>query len=195
MTQMIGRFNFHDFKLVTDDGGNIEFTASVLPESKCAVRQMVKEMRKEDKEFTSTITIKKNHRSLDQNALMWALLTIYADAQGGGRRGSIEPEDIYMQMLAKYGVAEFIMTLPEAKSALESAFRVVKQVDTRDYNGKEMAVFKCYYGSSKYDTKQMTDLIDGIFDELAQIGINVDTSRDVSGYYEDWNKYKKEILK
>jgi hypothetical protein len=186
-----GRFDFHNFKITTDDGGNIEFSASVSPESKYAVREMVKEMRREDKDYTATISIKRNSRTLDQNALMWALLTIYADAQGGGRRGSVTPEDIYYRMLEKYGVAAFIMTLPDAKPQLELAFRVVKQVDTRDYNGKEMTIFKCYYGSSKYDTKQMADLIDGIFDELAVIGINVDTSHDVSGFYEDWTKYKE----
>ena len=42
------------------------------------------------------------------------------------------------------------------------------------------------YGSSTYDTKQMGVVIDGIFDELAQIGVDVSTSRDVAGLYEDW---------
>lgn len=187
---MIGRLFFKNFRLAETDSGEIELTLSALPKCKYAVKQMVRDMRAKDKEFSATIDIRKHARSLDQNALMWALLTIYAEAQGGGRRGSVTPEDIYYRMLSKYGVAEFVMTLPEAEDALKSAFRVVSKVDTRFYNGKQMAVFKCYYGSSTYDTKQMSVLIDGIFDELAEIGVDASTSHDVATYYEDWREFR-----
>lgn len=183
---MIGRLFFRDFKLLEADNGECELLLSVPRESVYSARAITKELRSKESDYMATIERKKRKRSLDQNALMWALLTIFADAQGGGRRGSVEPEDIYMQMLSKYGVAEFIMTVPEAEQTLRNAFRVIKRVDTRDYNGKEMAVFKCYYGSSTYDTKQMTGLIDGIFDELAVIGIDASTSREVQKYYKDW---------
>lgn len=185
---MIGRLYFKDFRLVESDSGECELVLSVPKESKYAAKAIIKELRNKDGEYMATIELKKRKRSLDQNALMWALLTIYAEAQGGGRRGSVQPEDVYMQMLSRYGVAEFVMAVPEAEKTLKNAFRVVKKVDTRDYNGKEMAVFKCYYGSSKYDTKQMTGLIDGIFDELALIGIDASTSRDVQAYYKDWKE-------
>lgn len=188
---MIGRLFFKSFRLAETDSGDIELTLSVLPECKYAIKQIAKDMRSKDSDFTATIDVKKSKRSLDQNSLMWALLTIYANAQGGGRRGSVQPEEIYMQMLSKYGIAEFIMTVPEAEEALKNAFRVVLRVDTRIYNGREMAVFKCYYGSSTYDTAQMSQLIDGIFDELSRIGIDASTSREVAGYYEDWRNFKK----
>lgn len=183
---MIGRLYFRDFRLIESDSGECELVLSVPKESVYAAKVITKELRNKDTEYMATIELKKRKRSLDQNALMWALLTIYAQAQGGGRRGSLQPEDVYMQMLSKYGVAEFIMTVPEAEETLKNAFRVVKKVDSRTYNGKEMAVFKCYYGSSTYDTKQMSDLINGIFDELAQLGIDAETSKQVQAYYQDW---------
>ena len=33
--------------------------------------------------------------------------------------------------------------------------------------------------------------IDGVFDELALIGVDAQTSRQVSDYYEEWNSYKE----
>lgn len=185
---MIGILNFKDFRLIESDSGECELVLSVPKESTYAAKAITKSLRERGAEYTAKIELKKNKRSLDQNSLMWALLTIYAEAQGGGRRGSVKPEDIYMRMLSKYGVAEFIMTVPAAEETLKNVFKVISKVDTRDYNGKEMAVFKCYYGSSTYDTKQMSDLINGIFDELSIIGIDASTSRDVQAYHKDWKE-------
>lgn len=189
---MIARFNVVSLRLTTDDDGNMEAALAVSPDSRYAARQAVKTLKTyPKKEFTVKFDLKKNPRTLDQNALMWKLLTIYAEVLGGGRRGSVQPEDLYIRMLEKYGVAVFVMTLPEARPELEAAFRAVKEVDKRDYNGKELTVYKCYYGSSKYDTKDMSQLIDGIFDELAAHGVDVATSGKVAIYYEDWQKYKE----
>lgn len=183
---MIGRLNFDKARMSIDENGKTELTLTVSNESKYNVKRILQTIRDSDKKPTAVFDFLKNKRTLNQNSLMWELLTIYADTLNGGRKGGIMPEDLYIQMLAKYGVAEFIMTVPQAENTLKNAFRVVKKVDVRDYNGVEMAVFKCYYGSSKYDTKEMANLIDGIFDELAELGVNADVR--VVDYYEQWQK-------
>ena len=183
---MLGVLHFSDVSMRSDEQGNIELVLAVAPESRYNVKPFIESVRRRNENFTGSFDVRKNKRTLDQNALMWRLLTIYADAINGGRRGGITPEDLYMRMLSKYGIAEFLMVLPEAEDTLKEAFRVVQKVDTRMYNGVEMCVFKCYFGSSKYDTKEMSNLIDGIFDELAEIGIDASTSVEVSEYYKDW---------
>lgn len=183
---MLGVLHFTDAEMLFDEDGNAELLLSVHSDSKYNVKPFLEAVRRNGKEFTATFDTRKRRRTLDQNALMWKLLTIYADALNGGRKGGITPEDLYMRMLSKYGVAEFLMVLPEAENALKNAFRVVLKVDVRTYNGVQMNVYKCYFGSSKYDTKEMTDLIEGIFDELAQIGIDANTSIEVSEYYKEW---------
>jgi len=192
---MIGRFNFKDFKMVTDDGGNIEFTAAVSPESKYAVRQMVKAMRQETKGFTITIDIKKNHRSLDQNALMWALLEIMAQSMNGGRTGGIESWDCYLAMIEKYGSGAVPMQIEKsAFEALKKMYRAVKHYEELDFvndKGNTIYTVKAFVGSSQYDTQQMKNLIDGIFDELATMQIDVGTSREISAFYDDWRNYKE----
>ena len=183
---MLGILHFTEAQMRTDEKGCIELSLKVAPDSRYNVKPFLEAVRRNNKEFTGSFDVKKKKRSVDQNALMWRLLTIYAEALNGGRTGGITPEQLYMRMLSKYGVAEFLMVLPEAEDALKDVFRVVQKVDTRLYNGVEMCVFKCYFGSSKYDTKEMKNLIDGIFDEIAEIGIDANTSIEVSEYYKDW---------
>ena len=183
---MLGVLHFTDATMRTDEKGNVELCLKVSKDSKYNVKAFLDNVRRNGKDFTGVFNLRKSKRSLDQNALMWRLLTIYADALNGGRVGGIAPEEIYMQMLSKYGIAEFLMVLPEAENTLKEAFRVVRKVDTRDYNGVEMNVYKCYCGSSKYDTKEMTNLIEGIFDELSQLGIDANSSYEVSEYYKEW---------
>ena len=187
---MLGIIHFDNAEMRTDEKGNIELVLSVAADSKYNVKPFLERARENGKNFTGTFDLRKNKRTIEQNALMWRLLTIYADAINGGRKGGTTPEEIYMKMLSKYGVAEFLMVLPEAEPTLKDVFRVVVKVDTRLYNGVEMNIYKCYYGSSKYDTKEMSELIEGIFDELAMIGIDASTSVEVSEYYKEWrNSY------
>lgn len=182
------KFHFTGARLITDDSGNMELSLSISPQSKYNVHQIAREIK--GVECTATVTEKKKSRSLDQNNLMWALLTIYADAENGGRKGGTQPEDIYYRMLSKYGVAEFLVIPCDAVEGLKRAYKETVVIDDAviERNGKRTPAkaVKCLIGSSQYDTKQMTQLIDGIFDELAVIGVDASTSREVSDYYTEW---------
>ena len=61
--------------------------------------------------------------------------------------------------------------LPEVENDLKQLYRVVKKMDERISNGKTTYIYKCYYGSSKYDTQEMTSLIETTLDSLAELGI------------------------
>lgn len=72
---------------------------------------------------------------------------------------------------AKY---DYIACLPEAERMLKENFRAVKFIKKVDLNGKEGNAYKCFIGSSKMDTKEMSLLIDTIFD-IAE-AVSVDTT-------------------
>ena len=99
-------------------------------------------------------------------------------------------------MLNKYGVAQFIHIEAEAVDTLKSLYRDVKIIDdvviVRGGKRTPAKLVKCIVGSSQYDTLQMSQLIDGVFDELAAIGVDVNTSREVADYYDQWLCYKEE---
>ena len=102
------------------------------------------------------ISFKKYHtnRSLQQNAMMWNIIQSIAEETQN------DEMDIYTEGLEKADCSyEYLMILPEALESVKKAFRAVKILENRDYNGKQMLVVKCFIGSSKYDTQEMTRLI------------------------------------
>ena len=192
---MIGLLHIDTAGVRTGADGNTYVILRVADESKYSVKGVIKDIQQSNKDVTVTFDYRKNYRSLDQNALLWKLLTIYADAIGGGRHGDVQPEEIYYQMLNKYGVAQFHVVLKEAVDMLRALYRDVKVIDDAVVvrNGKRTPakVVKCIVGSSQYDTSQMSQLIDGVFDELAAIGVDVHTSREVGDYYDQWLQFKE----
>ena len=68
------------------------------------------------------------------------------------------------------------MVLPDAVEELKKCFRAVKVLEYRQYNGKDMAVVKVYSGSSKFNTKEMSVLIDKALQIASEYGISIDIS-------------------
>ena len=55
--------------------------------------------------------------------------------------------------------------------------------------GEQTAVqMLCYYGSSTYDTKQFSRLLDGVISEMEEIGIETPTSEQMRRSLEQWEK-------
>lgn len=187
---MIGLLHIDKTGLRTDDDGNLYVIMKVKPESRYNAKAILQDIKQSNKDVTATFSFKKNHRSLDQNALLWALLTIYANALGGDQT----PEDIYYQMLDRYGVAKFLVMEEAAVNELKALFKDTKIIDDavvmRQGKRTPAKLVKCIVGSSNYDTGEMTQLIDGVFDELAALGVDARVSREVSEYWEEWSKFK-----
>lgn len=121
--------------------------------------------------LTLTVEPERKGRSISQNRLMWALLTIMADAYNVGRTGGVTPEDCYLEMLEKYGAKVDYLEIPaSALDILRSCYRLVHVVEILDGN---RCTVKCTQGSSTFTTAEMKNLIDGIFDRLAEMGVNV----------------------
>lgn len=55
-------------------------------------------------------------------------------------------------------------------------------------------VLACYHGSSAYDTKEMSQLIDWLIDEAKGIGIDVISDADRALLLEDWHEVKKKTV-
>lgn len=111
-------------------------------------------------------------RTLNQNALLWELIGQICEAENGNKA---ETEDIYIQLIEESGASvDFLMTLPECEEDLKKVFRVVKAVDKREYKGKEMIIFKCFVGSSNFDTKQMSILIDKTIERAERDGLEIE---------------------
>ena len=131
--------------------------------------------------LTVTVEPERKGRSVQQNRMMWALLTIMADAYNAGHTGGVTPEDCYLEMLEKYGAKVDFLEVPGgALDILRGCYRVVHVVEILDNN---RCTVKCTQGSSTFDTHEMKQLIDGIFDRLAEMGVNDPL---VTAYWQEW---------
>lgn len=109
-------------------------------------------------------------RSLDANAYLWVLLDKLSDKIGTPRM------ELYIQALKDYGTFEYVPLREKDIHLAEAYYRIVidrRTEKVKDINGieEELHLLQCYKGSSKYDTKEMSRLIKGVFDDCIQSGV------------------------
>lgn len=98
---------------------------------------------------------KKTTRSLQQNKLLWELIHKIAKQQNQ------DDMEIYCALLERAdALSDYIITATEMEDALRKTFRGVKFIRKQIVNDKECNIYKVYIGSSKMNTKEMTELLD-----------------------------------
>lgn len=127
----------------------------------------------QDKEITAILKEFKSSRSIEQNDMLWGVITQISDKVNGSHREE-DLLNIYSTLLQRANIKrEYIRTLPQAENILKESFRAVIEVPNsrKIENGKETVGYWVYYGSSKFDTKEMTELIDIALDLATEVGI------------------------
>lgn len=125
-------------------------------------------------------------RSLDSNSYMWALLDKLADVLHTTK------EELYIQKVREIGMfKDFRLTEDEAKT-----FRVAweklgtgwstEQIDY-DKDGERLMI-RAYYGSSTYNTKNMSRLLDSIVEDCKEQDIETLSERELSLLKEEWGR-------
>ena len=121
---------------------------------------------------------KRKKRSNDANALCWKLCTEIANVLRADK------ESIYLDMLKKYGQSDIVSVLSSV--AVKGYFKYYDEFGKGTVNGKEFTHYKVYKGSSEYDTREMSILIDGIIDEAKSLDIEVISEREKTLLLEEW---------
>ena len=128
-------------------------------------------------------------RSLDANAYLWALCSKIANAVHSSK------EEVYEEMLNKYGVfyrdddGYVVVTV---KSNVD-----MKKIDGhwKFCGGSSDGKFHSYMmlkGSSSFDTKEMSDLLEGVVSEAKDLGIDTETDKEHQAMLEEWGRrYEK----
>lgn len=120
------------------------------------------------KEYVIELKEPRTKRSIQQNKYMWALIHQIA----GHEDMNQDEVEVYTLALEEAN-AKFIYLLgtPEAEDELKKNFRAVRVVRPTIENGKEFIVYKCFIGTSKMDTKEMTKVLDIIIAWAEELGI------------------------
>jgi hypothetical protein len=130
--------------------------------------------------YDADLKIHREKRSLDANALFWKAAALIAE------HISSDKDSVYLQLLSRYGVFTHVVVKPEAVHQFKMEYRLCEELGPVTVNGKAGIQLRCYFGSSTYDTKQMSRLIDGALSELKEMGIDFVPESDISKAKEEW---------
>lgn len=119
-------------------------------------------------------------RSLDANAYLWVMLQKMSESLLSDKWS------MYLQMLKKYGQFTYIVVKPNAVEGVKKQWRECEEIGEIDVNGTKAIQMLCYYGSSTYDTKEMSVLIDGVVSECQELGIDTISPEEIRQMKERW---------
>ena len=148
-------------------GGECELLLT-LPQNewKAIVKLMEDFKAKADKAWQVEIAVKKKKRSLDANAALWKMLSMMA-----GKLNTTKDE-LYLEMLDRHGVFTHIVVKPNVVNRVKQEWKTVRELGEITINGKPGIQLQCYFGSSTYDSKEFSILLDGVIQEAKEIGID-----------------------
>ena len=126
-------------------------------------------------------------RSIDANAMLWACMGEIATAM----TPPADKWDVYLMMLKRYGKYTYICVKPNVVEAMKKQWRECEVVGEIDINGKEAVQMLCYFGSSTYDTKEFSVLLDGVVSEMVEMGLQPPPSKDMQRALEQWERAKR----
>lgn len=111
----------------------------------------------------------KDSRTLRQNNLLWAIISDI-DKKINGIPSEVTRWELYIQGIEEVG-AEFEDVIIPRKSLkiFKGAFRAYKVLQEQG----DKILLRCFIGSSKFDTKQMGDLIDYFIKKASELGITI----------------------
>lgn len=133
-----------------------------------------------DKDTVYDVKIDKHRekRSLNANAYLWKLVTEIGNVLNKSK------EEVYLQMLIDYGQSEMVSILSEID--VKGYFKYYKLAGTSILNGKEFNHYKIYKGSSEYDTKEMSILLNGVVQEAKNLGIKTKDDIELERLIKEW---------
>lgn len=128
------------------------------------------------------ITIKRKQRSLDANAYLWALLGEMA------RVLYTDKDELYLQMLERYGVFTHIIVKPQAVEKVKAEWKAARELGPVTINGQTGIQLQCYFGSHTYDTREFSCLLNGVIDECKGLGIETRSDAELDSMLEEWGR-------
>jgi nitrogen regulatory protein PII-like uncharacterized protein len=87
-------------------------------------------------------------------------------------------------MLKRYGQSEIVSVLSSID--ITGYFKYYDIAGTSTLNNKEFTHYKCFKGSSEYDTREMSILIDGIVSEAKALGIETLSKEELENLKNSW---------
>ena len=134
------------------------------------------ESLEDNKEYVCEIKQHRQKRSKNANSYMWELIGQLS------QKMNKSTEDIYRNYIKEFGIFRDIEIQPDAVKTLKhiwSAYGLgwfCEEVDTVN----EKTTLRLYYGSSSYNTKQMSNVIDAVIQDCKALDIETMTPEELA---------------
>lgn len=144
------------------------------------------------KTLTVEVKVKRNTRSNNANSYCWALCTEIAKVIRSSKH------EVYQQAIRSIGAFTPNLIREDAVERYTEHWQshgvgwLVENMGRSSFPG--YVVLACYHGSSAYDTKEMSQLIDWLIDEAKNVGVDVISDADRALLLEDWHEVKKKAV-
>lgn len=178
-------FKSQKCRLQYTEEGKAEFTFTTQLSHSQAQKQAqeIKDILFNGKELTIEVKQHRERRSLDSNSYLWVMVTKIADVMSKDKGRIYTKEEIYIEMLKRYGQSEkqLISVVSEAADMIYRATNNhCVEVGTGEANGKQFTHFRILIGSSQYDTQSMAKLINGVVQDAQELGIDTLTPNEIA---------------
>lgn len=126
-------------------------------------------------------------RSLDANAYCWVLCDSIAKALTG-EGATVTKEDVYKDAILNIGTFEPMIIQEKAFENFKRIWEkqglgyLVQEVSRKD----KCVRVNCYYGSSSYDMKEMSLLIQLLIDLAKEVGVETRPQAEIDSLLEAW---------
>ena len=134
--------------------------------------------------WAAKIAKKRNQRSLDANSYMWVLADKIA------KEIKSTKEAVYRKAIRDVGVWE---DRPIRNDAVPTSLERWERIglgwfgeEVRESKLEGYKILRFYFGSSSYDTKEMSRLVDWIVEEAKELGIETATPEEIAKMKDLW---------
>lgn len=141
-----------------------------------------------DQEITFSIKKRSTPRSINANNYAWTLMEKLAVAVKSDK------DSVYEEMLRRYGTGETYTDEDGKECKVLFSLRegippdlVAKhyaEIGTGYVEGKKFIHYRAIKGTSEYNTKEMSDFLEGVISECRELGIDTDTPESILKYKE-----------
>ena len=132
-------------------------------------------------------------RSRNANSYCWLLCDKIASKLGG----SYTKEDIYRRAVKDVGIYKLFEGLkPDQAATLAAGWQKIGigwVAETDWEQDGETQWVRAYYGSSVYNRKQMSRLIDYIVEDAKSIGVPTDPTEKIESLLREWEEHEKRL--
>ena len=135
-----------------------------------------------EKPYTVKLEPLKRKRSLDANGYLWVLLQKIAEVLHTTK------DEVYLEMLSRYGVFTHIVVKPNVVDRVKAEWRTVRELGEVTINGKTGIQLQCFFGSSTYDSREFSVLLDGVIHEAEELGIETLGQAEAERMIAEWGK-------